>query len=285
MSKPGLLNGLAWLLGGSVPRNRDELGRLMSMAFENSQIFSEGETRMLSNVMNLPHLRVEDAMIPQGKVDWLSSDDTYSEITRKIGETRHSRYPVLDAEDESVKGILHVKRLVGIKADDGERILETRDLTKPSRTVPEAKRLDAMLREFQYYRLHMAVVADESGKPSGMVTLEDVIERIVGEIHDEFDTMEVTRQHIRSTGKDGQWRVDGDTPLEKLNETLGLSLDTSRSETVGGWIANQLGKMPERGDSVDEGGLRLRVGRMDERKVLSVDIARTADEPAGPAKA
>ena len=276
MAKLGMLSRLAWLLGGSVPRDRADLERLLDLASDNSQSFADAELGMLRNVLSLPQVRVEDVMIPHGKVDWLNADDSFSEVIEKVTANRHSRYPVIDTDQETVAGILHVKRLVGLEAKPDDTILAPGMLQR-ARTVPESKKLDSMLREFQYYRVHMVVVADEGGKPAGMVTIEDVLEHIVGAIRDEFDSFEAITPPIRATGKQDLWEVDGETPLGKFNEHFGLELDENRFDTVNGWIANHLGRLPQVNDELEESNLRLKVTKTDQRRVLAVDVAMQAD--------
>lgn len=274
MSKPGVLSKAAWLLGGSVPRDRSDIRRLVTRASKSSHVFPEAEMSMILNVLSLPDSRVDQVMVPYGKVDWLNSDFTYAEVIEKVTLNRHSRYPVINTDEETVAGILHVKRLVGYEAKPEDRILEGNGMLQPARTVPQSKKLDAMLREFKYYRVHMAVVADDGGKPAGMVTIEDVIEHIVGAIRDEFDSFEGTKTPIRSTGKQGEWEVDGETPLKGFKSHFNLELDTERFDTVGGWIANRIGRMPKAGDAIEENGLTLKVAKTDERRVLAVVVAK-----------
>ena len=272
--KKSALSSLAWLLGGSVPRNRADLERLLELASGNSQNFSEAEIDMLRNVLSLPQVRVEEVMIPHGKVDWLYSDDTFGEVLKKVTKNRHSRYPVIDTKSESVLGILHVKRLVGFEADPKKKILLNGDMLQEARTVPESKKLDSMLREFKYYRVHMAVVADEGAKPAGMVTIEDVLEHIVGAIRDEFDSQEATISPIRSKGEQNTWEVNGDTPIERFNEHFGVSLDEKKFGTVNGWVANLLGRMPEEGEEIKSDEFLLKVTGADARRVSAVEVVR-----------
>lgn len=269
------INPLLWLLGGSVPRTRKELLRLLDDTSNHTQQLSAGEISMLRNVLELPELKVEEVMIPYGKVDWLHDDDTFAEVLKKVSETNHSRYPVIDKDGQRVLGVLHVKLLVGLEAKPAELILAANSkLLQPARMVPESKRLDAMLREFQYYRLHMMVAADEAGHPSGVVTIEDVLEKIVGAIHDEFDTSEGFDALISPTGQPNNWNVAGEASLAEFNRTFGLTLDEERCDTVGGWIAHQLGRLPKLNETITEGDLRLRVTLLDQRRVLSLEVER-----------
>ena len=268
-----LRNHLSWLLGGAIPRKRSELKRLLEQTADFSQTFAPVELNMLRNVLLLSETRVENVMIHHGKVDWLHADDTFAEVLKEVTVSNHSRYPVIDRNSNKVVGILHVKRLVGLQAAPEAKIL-SEELLQAARFVPEKKRLDSMLREFQYYRLHMMIVTDEAAKPLGVISIEDVLESIVGEIQDEFDLQEGVAQKIRATNQVNVWEVDGDTELEEFNQHFGMKLDTKRFDTVGGWISNRHGKLPRTGEQLEENNLLLRVLSTDRRRVLSLQVTR-----------
>lgn len=267
-----LLNNLAWLLGGSLPRNRDDLVFLLGTAHNHSRLLPAGELSMLRNILALPELRVEEIMLPHGKVDWLHADNTLAEVLARANQTEHSRYPVIDNDTEKVTGILHVKRLIGIEAQPGDAILTRKNILQTARVVPESKRLDAMLRDFQYYRIHMMIVADEAGHPIGVVTIEDVLEKIVGAIRDEFDKGEGVTIPIQASSIPNHWQVAGDAPLAKFNQQFHLNLDVERFDTIGGWLANRLGRLPTPNEIVEEGNLRLRATHLNQRRILSLEV-------------
>ena len=174
-----------------------------------------------------------------------------------------------------VIGILHVKNLVDLDSQPDDLILKSGVLALAEpRTVPESKKLDSMLRDFQYYRTHMTIVADVAGKPSGMITIEDVLEHIVGAIHDEFDSEEDVHSPIRATPTPDHWQVAGDTPMPEFNEHFDQDIDANKFETVSGWLSNKLGRLPSIGDTLEANGLALRVLQTDERRVLSVEVAK-----------
>lgn len=265
-----LLNRLAWLLGGSLPRRLDDIRDLLQRGGRMSPgLASSPEVAMMLNVISLGQVAVEHVMVPYGKIEWLRDDHSYDEVLKTVTAHHHSRYPVMDAEEETVKGILHVKHLLGIQAAPADRIL-TEEILQPARTVPESKKLDSMLREFRHYRCHMMVVADDAGRPAGMVFIEDVLEHIVGRMHDEFDKHEGLWETFRQTSP-GIWEVDGDTPLAKFGERFGLALDASRFDTVSGWASHRMGRLPEQGDSFEEDGVAIRVTKADERRVLAIE--------------
>ena len=281
MSKSKTINSLLWLLGGAVPRTKEELDKLLEDTHKHTQLLPSGEILMLRNVLNLSNLKVDDVMIPYGKVDWLQIDNTLEEILAKAAKTGHSRYPVENKEGKTIEGVLHVKRLLGIKAEAHTKILsEQRNLLQKSHLVPEGKRLDAMLREFQHYRLHMMVVADEAGHPSGVVTIEDVLEKIVGQIHDEFDPTEGTNATIQPTSTPNYWKLAGETSLEEFNKFFNTKLDEERCDTIGGWIASELGHLPKINESVTLNDLDLSVTLVDQRRVLAVDVKRVEKSEA-----
>lgn len=279
MSRNRMLNQLAWLLGGSVPRRREDIMKLLRQASDFSQALGYPEATMIENVLQLPDVPIENVMLPHGKVDWLQADDTYAQIMAKVKETHHSRYPVMDTDEEKVKGILHVKHLLGIEAEPDDLILGSISL-QAARTVPGSKKLDSMLREFQHYRTHMMVVADDAGRPLGMIFIEDLLEHIVGAMHDEFDKQAGVDAPIRSKGGD-KWEADGEAPLSKFNSQFGLRLDTNRFDTLGGWIANRMGEMPAKGKKLSEHGLTITVIQADDRRVRTVEIERSRSDDGG----
>ena len=272
-----LRNKLAWMLGGSVPHSKDELKALLELAGKRSQLLSESELEMLRNVLSMTEKTTKDVRIPRGEVVWLYADSTYAEILAEVTRNRHSRFPVIDANNEKVIGILHVKRLIGFQAEPDEQILANGSrakLLQKAHTVPTGKTLDAMLREFRHYLVHMMVVADDGGNIDGMITIEDVIEHIVGEIRDEFDT-ETPAAAIRPHGSAVNcWEIDGDIQLDEFNEHFKLNLDRSRADTISGWLANTLGRLPVTGDEISEGPLSLKVAQSDQRKVVTVIATR-----------
>lgn len=274
-------NKLAWLLGGSIPRDKDELARLLELAGKRSQLLAKSELEMLRSVLSMTTKTTKDVRIPRGEVVWLHSDDTYAKIIATVTAKKHSRYPVLEPDHEKVLGILHVKRLVGLAAGADARILEApagAKLLQQARIVPTGKPLDAMLREFRHYQVHMMVVADEGGHIDGMITIEDVIEHIVGEIRDEFDSVSPAAA-IRPLGKDGsRWEIDGDIPLAAVNAHFADQLSASRAVTLSGWLANALGRLPVTGDEVKEGGLTFHVSQSNQRKVLTVVVTASATQ-------
>lgn len=259
------------LLGRGTPRSRNELGGMLAKA-EKSKLISHVELDMLHGVLGLLELRVEDIMIPQGKVSWLHVGNDLDSMLAEVAKTGHSRYPVYNGEESDSAGILHVKDLLSTaRGRSGYRLEQS--LLRPARKVPESKRLNSMLRDFQKYRVHMVVVADEYGNISGVVTIEDVLERIVGSIRDEFDAQEGKAESaIRPASKTGHWTVDGATLLIEFNRKFGANADRSKSDTVGGWIAHKLGRMPMAGDRIVLAGHAVTVVSVDGRRVRHVDV-------------
>ena len=265
----GILSQLvAGLFGRSSVNSRSDLDALLVEA-EHARLIRSNELEMLRGVLALLEIRVKDVMIPQGKVSWLDLDDDLPSMLAEIRATGHSRYPVHTDEEAGVAGILHVKDLFNQTTKTPNYRLAI-GLLRPAHQVPESKSLNSMLCDFQKHRVHMAVVADEYGNPSGLVTIEDVLERIVGAIHDEFDAAEGTRGFDSSSAK--QDLLDGATSIEEFGERFGSLPEAGKSGTIGGWIANQLGRMPVVGDRLEHGERSIVVTAMAERRVETIQV-------------
>ncbi|HMB71558.1 MAG TPA: hemolysin family protein, partial [bacterium] len=186
-----------------------------------------------------------------------------------IEEHGHSRIPVYDGSVDEVMGAVHVKQLVrGGNVDSSEA--PVRDLVRPVIFVPETKKIDELLQEFQQSKNHLAIVVDEYGGTSGMVTLEDVIEEIVGEIEDEYDTQETLVEPL----PDGTWRVAAKIDIDDLNEEMNLNLPTENSDTLGGFIYELVGKVPSQGEAVEYQNLRFVIDRVHRQRIMRVRIQK-----------
>lgn len=213
----------------------------------------EPESRvMLEGVIRMAGMTVADVMVPVRRMDMLDIDAPYEELLAQIIEDGHSRFPVYEGERDNIIGVLMSKDLLKLQRAPE---LNLRTLLRPAVFVPESKGLNELLREFRSNRSHLAMAIDEFGMTSGLVTIEDVLEEIVGEIEDEFD--EEDRQSSIFTLADGGQRVAGDALIEAVNEVFGTQLPDDEFETIGGLVAHELGRVPRRGESVDVGGLRF----------------------------
>ncbi len=261
------------LRGASL--SRDELKTQIREAREDPN-FDREEQAMLEGVMDVSETQVRDVMVPRSQMVCLEHDQSFEDMLETIIESGHSRFPVLGTERDEVLGVLLAKdllRFVGA-TEDGPRDV-TRWL-RPVALIPESKRLNALLKDFRASRSHMAVVVDEYGGISGLATIEDVLEEIVGEIDDEHDVEE--DEFIRDDGvqTDGtsQHTVRALTRIEDFNEYFDTQFDNDAYDTVGGLVIHELGRLPRRGDSVEFGGFTFVVARADRRRVEVVKVRR-----------
>jgi magnesium and cobalt transporter len=193
-------------------------------------------------------------MVAAPRMDLLDIDAPYDELLHTVIDTAHSRFPVYEGKRDNIIGILMAKDLLKLQRAPE---LNLRTLLRPAVFVPESKNLNELLRDFRGNRNHLAIVIDEFGQTAGLITIEDVLEEIVGEIEDEFD--EKSGESDIYTLADGSQRVAGDAAIEAVNEAFGLQLPDDEFDTIGGYVADQLGRVPRRGESVDIGNLRFTV--------------------------
>jgi magnesium and cobalt transporter len=228
---------------------------------------------MIEGVLSVSETTVRDIMIPRAQMDCVSIDDAPPEFMPLIIETKHSRFPVIGESKDDVVGILLAKELLNYYASPDEFGL--RETLRPAVFVPESKRLNVLLREFRANRNHIAIVVDEYGGVSGLVTIEDVLEQIVGDIEDEYDFDEASDNILPEQG--GRWRVKALTQISDFNAHFGTRFPEEASDTVGGLIIRHLGRLPRRGETHIIEGLRFQVLRADSRRVytLLVDKAKT----------
>ena len=230
---------------------------------------------MLERLTTLDDTRVRDIMIPRGQILLIEEDWSLEQIFNVIIESGHSRYPVVDETHEQIRGILLSKDLLPY-AFRQQLPRDISTLLRPATIVPESKPLDAMLRDFKTNRNHMALVIDEYGNLSGLVTIEDVIEEIVGEIDDEHD--EIAASPI-TPNSDGSYQVSALTPIATYNETFNADLSDEDADTIGGYIQHILGKMPEIGETADLGDWQATVSKANQRQLISLHLRYRPAEP------
>ena len=260
------------------PRDRVDLVRLLKQAKERA-LFDTEALAMLEGVLQVSDLQVRDIMIPRAQMVVVERDHELSEVLPIVVQSAHSRFPVIDDDRAEVVGILLAKDLLQYCGDNAPRF-KMRDIVRSAVYVPESKRLNVLLREFRASRNHMAIVLDEYGNAAGLVTIEDVLEQIVGEIEDEYDFDEGA--FILKRGENA-YTVKAHTTIEDFNEYFGVELDDADYDTVGGLTIAALGHLPNRGESVTYGGFRFTVVRADSRKVRLLHIERVEPEPTAPA--
>ncbi len=248
--KRGFLQKLAEFIHPG-PDSKDELIETLAEAEDNDIINAESRV-MLEGVIRIADMSAGDVMVAAPRMDVLGIDAPFDELLHLVIDTAHSRFPVYEGERENIIGILLAKDLLKLQRAPE---LNIRALLRPATFVPESKGLNDLLREFRGNRNHLAIVIDEFGRVAGLITIEDVLEEIVGEIEDEFDVAEDDGDIFALA--DGTWRVSGDTAIERLNEQFGLKLADDGFDTIGGLIAHNMGHVPKRGEVHERDGLRF----------------------------
>ncbi len=235
------------------PDSKAELIRTLADA-ENRELIEPESRLMLEGVLRMADMTAGDVMVPATRMDLLEIDADYDELLGAVIDTAHSRFPVFDGQRDNIIGILMAKDLLKLQRSPD---LNLRTLLRPAVFVPESKRLNELLRDFRSNRNHLAIVIDEFGNTAGLITIEDVLEEIVGEIEDEFDEQE--QENGIYTLADGSHRVAGDVSIAAVNEAFGTRLSLDDFDTIGGLASHQHGRVPRRGEAVDMGGLRFTV--------------------------
>jgi len=253
------------------PEDREDLKAVLEAAYGRDLLDAEALS-MIEGVLAVSELAAGDIMIPRSRMDMLEVSRSLDELLPGVIATAHSRFPVYEESRDNVVGILLAKDLLRCVVD---RDLELRTLLRPAVFIPESKRLNVLLREFRSNRNHIAIVVDEHGGTAGLITIEDVLEQIVGEIEDEYDNPNL-EQPILPDGKD-RWRVMATAGIRRFNEAFGTSLADDDYETVGGWLAGDLGRIPRRGDRVDLDRVRIEVIRADARRALWLRVTQLAE--------
>ena len=247
------------------PENRSELLELLHDAHERNLIDADALS-MIEGVFQVSDLSARDIMIPRSQMDVVDIGKPIEEWLPMVLETAHSRFPAVDGDRDKVIGILLAKDLLRYYA---EETFDVRGMLRPAVFIPESKRLNVLLRDFRANRNHIAIVVDEYGGVGGLITIEDVLEQIVGDIEDEYDYDEEEDNVLRI--KDGQfgarWRVKALTEISQFNEEIDTSLTSEDVDTIGGLVANHLGRMPRKGETFDIDTLRFEVLRADARQV------------------
>jgi magnesium and cobalt transporter len=235
---------------------------------------------MVEGALTMAELQARDVMVARAEMVCIRREDPLSRILPAVVDSGHSRFPVVDGDRDDVVGMLLAKDLLRAAGSGAAAKFDIREFLRPVMFVPEAKRLDVLLKEFRANRNHMAIVVDEYGGVAGLVTIEDVIEQIIGEIEDEFDIED--DQNIRADG-DGQFMVRGATRIAEFNEHFGTSFDDPGYDTVAGLVMQRLGRVPRRGESVIIGSHEFRVLRTDRRRIDSLRVAPARTASAAPA--
>jgi magnesium and cobalt transporter len=270
--KPGWLERVgAWVL--REPGDRGQLVALLHSAFERN-LFDSDALSMIEGVIEVSEMQARDIMVPRSQMDVIDISESPGKFIPLIIETAHSRFPVTENDKNNVIGILLAKDLLRYYA--GKEEFNVREMLRPVVFIPESKRLNVLLKDFRSNRNHIAIVVDEYGGVAGLVTIEDVLEQIVGEIEDEHDFDEIEDNIVQDPS--GHYRVKAVTEIEDFNARLGGELSDVDYDTIGGLVLNKFGRLPKRGESVVVGKFKFIVLRADSRRLytLLVEIGKNA---------
>ncbi|MBC7943795.1 MAG: CBS domain-containing protein [Burkholderiales bacterium] len=270
-AKPNWLERLGALLLRE-PEDREQLIELLHSAFERDLLDADALS-MIEGVLQVAELQARDIMVPRGQMGVIDVNDEPEQFMPMVIATAHSRFPVIDDSKDNVIGILLAKDLLRYYAGTEFKI---RELLRPAVFIPETKRLNILLKDFRSNRNHMAIVVDEYGGVAGLLTIEDVLEEIVGEIEDEYDFDETEDNIVQD--RNGLFRVKALTEIDDFNVALGTSYSDEEYDTVGGMVLNHFGRLPERGEEIHFDNLKFKVLRADSRRVHSLLVEKLAPE-------
>ncbi len=261
-STRGLVERLMSAFSGD-PQNQEQLIELLRN-FHQHQIIGADELFMIEGVLQVSDMQVRDIMIPRGRMTVLDHSYSTSKIIKIITESGHSRFPVIDDDKDDIVGVLLAKDLLQLSLTNESRF-EINDYIRPATFIPESKRLSVLLKDFRVNHRHMAMIVDEYGGVSGLVTIEDVLEQIVGEIDDEHDDEE-DEVDIKQHGSN-RFSVRALTPLDDFNDYFKTSFENDDIETIGGYLLSRIGHLPARGENIELENFTFRVLNADSRRV------------------
>jgi len=270
---PGLIARVLRAFKGE-PWSRDEIQTFI----ESDAELDAEEKSMLSGVLEVSETQVREVMVPRSQMVVIDIEDEFDDMLKLIVESGHSRFPVIGEDRDEVLGILLAKDLLRYFGSDEAKEITIRKLLRPASVIPESKRLNALLKEFRASHNHMAIVVDEYGGVAGLLTIEDVLEEIVGEIDDEHDQEEA--EYIRPEGEqDGRpsFAVRALTRVEDFNEYFECDLEDEEFDTIGGLVLHELGRLPRRGEKIEFGGFEFAVVNADDRRIDALRVWRDGD--------
>ncbi|TAM88239.1 MAG: CBS domain-containing protein [Candidimonas sp.] len=258
------------------PADREDIKAVLDAAHDRHVLDGESYA-MIAGALDVVNQTVADIMVPHSKMDMLDIAKPLTELLPEIIESGHSRFPVYETDRDNIVGLLLAKDLLLSIANPS---LDLHPLIRPAVFIPETKRLNILLHDFRSSHNHLAIVIDEHGGTSGLVTMEDVLEQIVGDIEDEYDDDNETT--IFKTG-DNSWRAMGITEIDDFNREFQTDLPHEDYDTLGGWLAAELERIPHRGDSITRSGLNFTVVGADAKRVLWLHVQKAGNEPPPPA--
>ena len=251
------------------PEDREQLLALLHSAYERNLLDADA-LAMIEGVMQVSEMQVRDVMIPRSRMDTIDISEKPEGFIPFVMETAHSRFPVTDGSKDQIIGVLLAKDLLRYYASREE--FNIRDMLRPVIYIPESKKLNILLKDFRSNRSHIAIVVDEYGGVAGLVTIEDVLEQIVGDIEDEFDFDEDNAYIVADT--DGHYRVRAITEISSFNETLGATFSDREFDTIGGLVINKFGWLPRNGESITIEDFNFTVVRADSRRLHLLKVER-----------
>jgi len=267
-SKTGWLERLSSLLLRE-PEDREQLVTLLHSAFERNLLDSDALS-MIEGVMHVSEMQARDIMVPRAQMDVIDISKTPEKFIPFVIETAHSRFPVMEGSQDNVIGILLAKDLLRYNA--GEEGFNVREMLRPAVFIPESKRLNILLKDFRSNRNHIAMVVNEYGGVAGLITIEDVLEQIVGEIEDEYDFDEEEDNIVKESSN--RYRVKAITEIDNFNETLDANFSNEDYDTIGGLVIKEFGRLPKHNESVIIGNFKFVVLRADSRRLHILQVEK-----------
>ena len=272
-SKPNFFERLINRLTGDAPETADEVVNILRQAHE-QEVFDADTLVRLEKVLDFAELEVRDAMITRSQMDVIKAGDSIERIIAYVVETAHSRFPVIGEDKDEVLGILHAKDLLKYTLNPEQFNLNA--VLRSAVFVPESKPLNLLLKEFREERNHMAIVVDEYGGTSGLVTFEDIIEQIIGDIEDEFDEDESADNIFPVSAE--RYRINATTEIEDINQYFGTDYSDEEADTIGGLVIQEIGHLPVRGEKVIIGPLQFTIARADNRRLHTLMAMRVKED-------
>jgi len=266
-TKNGLFDKIGHFFQGD-PKDQDELLEIIDNA-KLHEIIDQKTKEMIKGVLDVSKLRVRDIMIPRSQMITLGLHESVNEFLPQLIESAHSRFPVITEDKDHIVGLLLAKDLLKFGFSQESNDFKIEDILREAVVVPESKRLDTLLKEFRSQRYHMAIVVDEYGGVSGLVTIEDILEVIVGEIDDEFD--DIDEADIRQIGKK-TYTVNALTSIDDFNEYFSTQFNTEEQDTMGGLLTHTLGHLPGRGESININGYKFKITNADSRRLVQLQV-------------
>ncbi|MGQ0523942.1 MAG: HlyC/CorC family transporter [Betaproteobacteria bacterium] len=271
-SKPSLLERLSALIMRE-PEDREQLIELLRSAYERNLLDADA-LAMIEGVMQVSEMQARDIMVPRSQMDVIDINESPDQFIPMVIQTAHSRFPVIGENKDDIIGILLAKDLLRYYA--GEEEFNVREMLRPVVFIPESKPLNVLLKEFRKNRNHIAIVVDEYGGVAGLVTIEDVLEQIVGDIEDEYDFEDVEHNIVPEKG--GQYRVKALTEIPDFNAAFGTAYSDEEFDTIGGLLLKRFGRVPKRGEQISVDSLTFRVLRADSRRLHLLQVTRKPEK-------